>query len=75
MLFTVSTIALWLALQANDLMTGSLGLASALALAPALFGMAIGQAIRHRLSEARFRQIFFAAILALGAYIMIGSIV
>jgi len=75
MLFTVSTLALALALQSNDFMTGTLGLASFLALAPALVGMVIGQAIRHRLSEARFRQVFFAAILMLGIYIVASAAV
>lgn len=75
MLFTVSTIALALALQTNDLMTGALGIASALALAPALVGMVAGQLIRHRLSEARFRQVFFAAILLLGIHIAVNALI
>jgi Sulfite exporter TauE/SafE. len=74
MLFTASTIALALALQTNNLFTGTLGLASALALAPALIGMLAGQAIRKRLSEAQFRRVFFTAILILGAYIILKAI-
>ncbi|MCV0393792.1 MAG: sulfite exporter TauE/SafE family protein [Rhizobiaceae bacterium] len=69
MLFTVSTVALALALQSNSLFTGEQGIASTLALAPALAGLAAGQAVRKRLSEARFRKVFFLGILVLGGYI------
>lgn len=71
MLFTASTVALALALQTNNLITGTIGIASAIALAPALAGMVAGQAIRKRLSEAVFRRVFFAAILLLGGYILV----
>lgn len=70
MLFTVSTVALALALRGSNVMTAELGIASALALAPALIGMVLGQAVRQRISEARFRQVFFLAILVLGIYIV-----
>lgn len=75
MLFTVSTLALALALQANNLMTGTLSSASALALVPALIGVFAGQAIRSRLSEALFRQIFFVSILILGLYITLKAVI
>jgi uncharacterized membrane protein YfcA len=74
MLFTVSTIALAIALQRNDLFSSELGLTSAAALAPAIAGMIVGQKIRHRLSEARFRHVFFIAILILGAYIIANAV-
>lgn len=70
MLFTASTIALALALQGNSLLTTELGLVSTAAVIPAALGMVAGQRIRHRLSEKRFRQIFFAGTLLLGAYII-----
>ena len=73
MLFTASTVALALALRSNDLLTGPQGVVSTLALAPALLGMIAGQAIRKRLSEARFRQVFFVSILILGGYIVLGA--
>ena len=69
-LFTVSTVALALALQGNSLMTINLSLVSTAAVIPALVGMVAGQRIRRRLSEDRFRQVFFIAILILGAYII-----
>ncbi len=70
MLFTASTVALALALQGNSILTTQLSLVSAAAVIPAAVGMVIGLRIRRRLSEKRFRQIFFIAILVLGAYII-----
>jgi uncharacterized membrane protein YfcA len=70
MLFTASTIALALALQGNNLLTTQLNIVSVAALLPAIFGMIVGQRIRKRLSEARFRQVFFIVILVLGGYII-----
>lgn len=70
MLFLASTLALALALQSQSLLTARLGLLSAAALLPAGLGMLLGQKIRRALSEARFRQIFFTAILLLGVYIV-----
>ena len=69
MLFTVSTLALALSLQANDLLRTEHGALSTMALAPATAGMAAGQRIRERLSEQLFRRIFFLSLLALGAYL------
>jgi uncharacterized protein len=74
MLFLVSTLALGLALGGNDFLNAELGLASAGALVPALAGMAIGQLLRRRLPEQRFRQVFFVALLLLGAYIVAGAL-
>ncbi len=70
MLFTVSTLALAISLERHGLLDGPLGLASAAALAPAFLGMGAGLLLRRRLSEARFRRVFFVAVLALGLYIM-----
>ena len=74
MLFAVSTAALALALQDNDLLSASLGAWSATALGPAAIGMVLGQRLRRRLSERRFRQIFFIALLVLGMGIMARSL-
>ncbi len=68
-LFTVSTIALAIALGHNDLLSPRLGLLSAIGVIPAIGGMVIGQRIRKRLPEATFRKVFFVALFALGAYI------
>ncbi|MBU9661054.1 sulfite exporter TauE/SafE family protein [Burkholderia multivorans] len=66
--FTASTIALGLQLRVSGaLQTVDLGM-SALALVPALAGMAGGQYARRVMSEKTFRRCFFVALLALGAY-------
>nr|WP_296950399.1 sulfite exporter TauE/SafE family protein [uncultured Massilia sp.] len=69
--FTASTCALAGAL----LVAGELPLRAAgtslYALAPALLGMAFGQAIRGRIRPAPFRRCFFLGLLALGAHLML----
>lgn len=70
MLFLTSTVALAAALGGNGFLNGELGGVSAAAVVPALAGMALGQRIRQRLSEALFRKVFFAALLLLGGYII-----
>lgn len=71
-LFTLSTLALALALalHCHGRLTPSLGLASAFGLPPAIIGMINGSRIRHLLTEAQFRQVFFACILGLGLAIL-----
>lgn len=68
-LFTLSTLALAVALGAGRLWTAELGLASVLAVVPAILGMVLGARLRSRLSESAFRRVFFWSILVLGAYI------
>ncbi len=67
--FTVSTLALGGLLGGAGLLEGGLLLASLTALIPALLGQALGARLRHALPEARFRQVFFLGLLALGAAI------
>jgi len=74
MLFTASTLALAIALQANNFLTIELGTVSAVALLPAFIGMVIGQRIRQRLSEQLFRRIFFISLRLLGAYIIASAL-
>ena len=74
MLFTVSTAALAVALQKANFLTMEHGVLSTLAVAPAIAGMVLGQRIRQKLSEQRFRKIFFVALLVLGTYIMINAL-
>lgn len=71
LLFTVSTLALGLSLGDRQLLSSDLALLSAAAVAPALLGMLLGQRVRQRLSETVFRKVFFAALLLLGAYIVV----
>jgi uncharacterized membrane protein YfcA len=67
--FTVSTIALAVALAAGGAFAlGDIGVSTA-ALAPALLGMVAGGALRGRFSERTFRHVFFGGLLALGAHL------
>lgn len=74
MLFTVSTVALGVALGGNDLLTQEMGILSALGVVPALIGMVIGQRIRKSLPEEKFRRVFFVSLLILGLYIVAGAL-
>lgn len=73
MLFLLSTAALALSLGQSRLVSAELGMVSALGLVPAILGMILGQKIRKRLSEDRFRRVFFFGVLVLGLYIVARS--
>jgi len=73
-LFTLSTIALGVALGANNVLTMGQGQISAAALVPALVGMVVGWRVRQLLSEEIFRRIFFTALLLLGLYIIANGV-
>ncbi|NKC17194.1 MAG: TSUP family transporter [Gammaproteobacteria bacterium] len=72
-LFTLSTVALAIALQNASLLTLESGIASGLAVVPAIIGMMVGQRVRSRLSEAAFRRYFLLSLGALGLYIIINA--
>lgn len=69
-LFTLSTLALALALGGNGILDVELGMMSAVALVPAIAGMMIGQRVRGRLSERHFRVVLFWALMAMGVYML-----
>lgn len=73
-LFSLSTLALGLALQSGGYISPNLGLASLAGVIPALIGMALGQRIRKRLPEAVFRKVFFVGLLCLGFYLITRAI-
>lgn len=73
-LFTLSTLALAVALQENGLLTIELGKISAVAIIPAMLGMIFGQRIRQKLSEQLFKRVFFVSLLVFGGYIMISAL-
>ncbi len=67
--FTVSTVALAaLLIHAGSLQLASAGV-SALAIVPALLGMALGQWLRGRARPEVFRLCFFVGLLVLGAHL------
>ena len=72
--FIVATVALGTGLAFQGLLPAELGLLSASGLIPALLGMALGQRLRARLSEPRFRQVLFVALLAIGAYLIVRAV-
>ena len=74
MLFSLSTLALAIALGAGGMLDMRMGGASALAVVPALAGVLAGQSIRHRLPEATFQRVFFATLLALGLYTLASAL-
>ena len=67
--FLVSTLALGVLLGGSGALDAGRVLASGLALLPALLGQALGTRLRGRLSEASFKRVFFAGLLALGTAI------
>ena len=73
--FTVATLALGLSLNGRGFMPTDLGMLSAVAVAPAIVGMIVGRKIRDKLPEAKFRKIFFVALLVLGGWILVRSII
>lgn len=74
MLFTLSTLALAIALQSNALLTTEHWVLSAMALFPAILGMVFGRQIRQRIAEQLFRKIFFISLLLLGTYIIFSAL-
>ncbi len=70
--FTVSTIALALALWRADAFPAGDAALSLLLLAPAFAGMFFGQRLRGRWDARTFRRGFFAGLLALGLYLAAG---
>ena len=67
--FTVATVALAAAMKDNSLLSPALASLSAMALAPAMLGMAIGQSIRRLLSDQHFRNLCTFSLLLIGIYI------
>lgn len=73
-LFTISTLALGIALQGNDMLSAELGIVSGLGLFPAILGMMAGQWVRRRLSEIVFRRVFFISLFILGGYVIFNAL-
>ena len=68
--FTVSTLALGLALGSSGRYPQTLLLVSCAAVLPALVGMFIGQRTRDRIEPVAFRRWFFIAMLAVGVWMV-----
>jgi uncharacterized protein len=68
--FFVFTMALGTSLTQHGIMSSEIGTLSLAATVPALGGMALGQMVRHRMSEEMFRPVFFAVLLVLGIWLV-----
>lgn len=73
--FTISTIALGIALGSMGRYPIELLLVSFAAVLPALLGMFIGQRMRDRIEPDAFRRWFFVAMLLIGSYMLIRGII
>jgi hypothetical protein len=73
--FTVAMLALAAGLWRAGVFHTSIVGGSTLALAPALFGMLLGQWIRGRISPAMFRRCFFIGLLLLGAHLALRTLI
>jgi len=71
--FSVSTLALAAGLAWRGSLGGGEINASLLALAPALLGMWLGQALRQRISAVLFKRVFFSGMALLGAHLLISG--
>lgn len=70
--FTTSTICLAVFLHQNSVENMPIDyVMSAIALIPALIGMWLGTKIRYRISEQKFRKVFFFGLISLGGYMML----
>ncbi len=67
--FCLGSLALGGALGGRGALPVDLAIVSAGAVIPAIIGMNVGRRLRQRLSEARFRKVFFTALILLGLYI------
>ena len=67
--FTIATLSLGAGLNINGLLSTELTQLSVVAIVPALAGMWIGQRVREKLPEQKFRTAFFITLLILGIYI------
>ena len=73
--FTVSSVALAVALGASGSLPSGILVASAGAVVPALAGMFIGQHTRNRIEPAAFRKWFLVSMIVVGGYMAVRSLV
>lgn len=66
--FGVSTVALAVGLWQHDALQSTQAGLSLVLLMPTLLGLGLGQWLRRRLSETRFRRLFFSGLILLGAH-------
>jgi uncharacterized membrane protein YfcA len=72
--YTVATVALGVTLAHGGAIQPSIAGPSALALAAALAGMALGQKIRARVRERTFLTLFFMSLLLIGSHLVLRAL-
>ncbi|MDE2603622.1 MAG: sulfite exporter TauE/SafE family protein [Bradyrhizobium sp.] len=72
--FTVATVALGFNLTSAGLLTGATALPGAIAMGCSFIGMLTGQAVRTRLRPELFRRWFHVAMILLGLYLVVSTI-
>lgn len=72
--FTLATVALGLSLGGRGFMPTGLVLLSMVSVVPAVIGMILGRKVRDKLPEAKFRKVFFVALLMLGGWVLVRSL-
>lgn len=72
--FTVSMLMLTISLGRNDLISADQLKLSAIALVPSFAGVYAGRWVRHQIDEAVFQKVFLVAVLILGFYITMRSL-
>ncbi|MFD0917496.1 sulfite exporter TauE/SafE family protein [Pseudahrensia aquimaris] len=70
LLFLISYIVLTACLFIRGLVTPTVGAMSAFAMLPALVGLGIGTFMRKRMSEKRFKKVFYVVLIGLGLYLI-----
>ena len=70
---TIST-TLTVSMAGRDLVSVEEVLTSAAALVPTFLGLYLGRSVRHRISEAAFRQLFFVALIFSGLYMIVRAL-
>jgi uncharacterized protein len=68
--FVTITGTLAISMTGFSLVTGDLAILSVAGLVPAFAGIWLGRSIRHRISEAFYRRLFFLSLIASGVYMV-----
>jgi hypothetical protein len=72
--FALSTFMLAVSLGRNDLISRDQAVLSVIALVPSFAGVFAGRWVRQRVDEDYFQKLFLAAVLLLGAYLVIRAL-
>ena len=73
--FITISCALAISFTRHQLVPWDMALIALYAVAPTVVGLMLGTRLRHRISEAQFRRIFFIALLAAGIYMLVRAII